>query len=872
MTSSSAAFPGGEAFDFTFSPNGMWCLALSSSRIFVLDTCAESIQVDRELKVRRRPISAAILDDGQKIAVLSTDHQVNVYDMSHRPPIHLHSVSLDNPPDVIALSPKGEVLAAAFDGGVEVHSLLDSSIAQVSRAVKCDRVDSLSFSADGTMLLGTTQAHKEANTVILSAPYFTEADQDMEHGEMISHMWTSQILFPNSSRDCSHSALLPPRHESEGSWTMTYDRVFESFRAVRTDDLRNGTTYFTGPKPVRIKARARQQRRRSKPKLLPCTLPSISQKGELVAAGFSGSEIWLYGIPSELDISQNGTPSNGGNEERTQADSAAEAVPSAGVTTDLAPLTSVTRGESSEIETPAPWQALVDKNRNVFTQGRRVAKIPGVAHLSWVCPKQDPEEPERIRERLIVAAPGGVSGFSELEEEEHASVDGGRLVILDFDRTVQKGGHEERLIEVGNVAPELLEEKSVDMDTEIAIVRRRTVAQRNQGSSRVSVVDALRPLPGDVPEVPPLPQQTSVGFGLDHTIPLAPATQPEQITEPGSPTEGLTLAEVSEALDGPYSHTDPRSRNTLYRSATAVAANRERNPTPRIPDSGRVEFRRTDGTELPHESDADNWVPPPPPYSPDADRPLPEHLRATLVGRPPMPLVSGPRPRGPLRSQTTREAAQEAAIRRRSSADVDHLVDSLGRPQARRQFSDDSTISSRQRGMEVNDAQPQARERSRNPLANLLPSRRPQTLVEGRSSTYRSQQRQTPSEPTPVPAIPAIPPMPTLQNSTPTNTPHTSTVLERRLSLLRGRPAPNPEPIPPVPYLPTPTPRPSNTFPLVSPLPSHPSRSYHSPSGSVSLPSSASESTFPQNTSLAPSLHLPPQLTLSGSNLQQRLH
>ena len=684
-TSSSAAFPGGEAFDFTFSPKGQWCLALSSSRIIILNTAAHTVAVSRELKVPRRPLSAAILDSGAKLAVLSTDHQINLYDLTAHPVKYLRSVSLNNSPDIITMSSKGEVLAAAYDGGVEVHSLAEHALPTDSRVVKCDRVDSLAFSCDGTMLLGTTQAAKDPNTVILSAPYFTDTDHDLPHAEIISHMWTSQILFPNSSRDCSHAALLPHRTEGDASWALTYDRVFDSFRAVRTDDLRNGTTYFTGPKPTK------SRHRKSKSRLVPCTLPTITQKGDLVAAGFLGSEIWLYGVPDGLDI-----PVVPNVDELGQ--SGTTAGPSALPNAESSPLASATQHESPELENLPRWQVLVDKYRNVFAKGRCVAKVSGVANMCWVGRRYDKMTPYNISERLIIAAPGGVCGSPELDQEELASVDGGRLVVLDFDRTTREGSCENITVEVGNVEPELLEEKNLDMATEIAIVRRRTIVQRNQVLNRNSVADALRPVPseGDIPDVPPIPLAVSVGFGLDSSTEEAPMAN-EPISREGSPTEGPTLAEVSDALDGPYSHTQPRPRNTLYRSATAVAASRQRAP-PRLPLSGRVEYRRTDGTELPHESDADNWVPPPPPYTPDADRPLPEHFRNTLI--PHLPVShesSGAVRRPPLRSQTAHDIPTSSSdTRRRNSGDFDQLIHILRRPEARRQQSDYSVSPARQ--------------------------------------------------------------------------------------------------------------------------------------------------------------------------------
>ena len=622
--SSSAAYPGGEAFEFAFSPNGHWVLALSSSRIYVIDTVSTKISVQRELKVLRRPISAAILDDGSILAVLSSDHRVNIYNLRNFQVTHLRAVSLDEPPHAIALAPKGEVLAAAFDGGIELHSLAPSALASEHRAVKCDRVDALRFSSDGTVLVGTTKQSTNPNTVILSAPYYTEDHQHLPASEQISQLWTSQILFPNSSRDCSNAALLPNRSDGDTNWTFTYDKVFESFRAVRTDDLRNGTTYFTGPRPAK-----RDGSRNPRKKLAPCTLPTPSDHGELVAAGFLGQEVWLYGVPEGLDtstITQTDDPNA-----QSASSSSGQGTPSGGT---MSPSTSLTRGEAAELTRLPKWQVLVDKYRNVFAKGRRVAEISGVSGVCWVGPKQEKPGPASLRERLLIFAPGGIPGDPELEQDGFASVDGGRLIVLDFDRTSRDGTVEEVHIEVGNDIPELLEEEDMDIESEVALARQRTV--RNLPDRRTTVVDVL----ASAPAVPPLPPTANAIANANAAAAAAAVTS--VVTPPSilpevadSSADGLSLEEASEVFDGPYSHSQPRSRTSLYRSATAVAANRERNP-PRIVSEARVEYRRADGRrELPHESDADNWVPPPPPYTPDPERPLPEHLRATLLPRKP---------------------------------------------------------------------------------------------------------------------------------------------------------------------------------------------------------------------------------------------
>ena len=621
-TSSSASFPGGEAFEFAFSPNGHWTLALSSSRIYVIDTLSPKVSVQRELKVLRRPNSAAILDDGSILAVLSSHHQVNIYDLSNLDLKHLRYVSLDNRPHALALSPKAEVLAAAYDGGIEVHSLAPSALATERRAVKCDTIDAIIFSSDGTMLLGTTLNAKIPNTVVLTAPFFTEGDSNQHANDGLGHMWTSQIIFPNSSRDCSHAALLPHPTEGDCSWTFTYDRVFESFRAVRTDDMRNGTTYFTGPK-----RHNRSARRASKNTFIPCTLPAASDRGELVAAGFVNKDIWLYGVPESLDTSNSPQIDFGSSPNIVLAGSSSS---SSSGSNPRSPATSLTRGESAELTSLPQWQVLVDKYRNVFAKGRLVAEVPGVTGVRWVSRRHERLGEKSLAERLIITAPGGVSGPAELEQDDFASVDGGRLVILDFDRTIDDGKLQQMNFELGFVKPEILPEGNVDMETEVDVVRRRTIRKQHGTASRASLAQVLAAAP-EMPtqRIDPAAFQPPSSPGEASTAGSSPTDGPSAI----SPADGLTLEEASAAFDGPYSHTAPRSRNSLYRSATAVAANRERNPS-RIIQSGQVTYRRADGRgELPHESDADNWVPPPPPYTAKADTPLPEHLRASLMPR-----------------------------------------------------------------------------------------------------------------------------------------------------------------------------------------------------------------------------------------------
>lgn len=588
---------------FSPSPRGHHILAYNSSRIYVLDLRGHELEVKRELKILRRPVSTCILDDGTVLAVLSSDMQVDLYDLREHPPKRTQSLILDHTPRTIALSPCGSVLAAAYEGGIEVSSLGTGAMSTDRRAVKCDGVDSLAFSFDGTQLLGTTTLAQQPNTVILTAPYYDPSAQMGE--DSISALWTTSILFPNTSRDCSHAVLLQDTGSQEASWTFTYDRSFETFRAVRIDDLRNGTTYFTGPIPQSA----------SQTTLLPCTLPAATYRGELVCAGFEGKDVWLYGIPEDLEAvaDTNIDPATPGLSRRGSAPS----------------IRTPSRSQEPVRGRVPQWQILCDRNRNTFVSGRKIAQLAGVSTVKWVAGHGD----FSYQERLIVAARGVLPSKPITEEDGIDFVDGGRVTILDFDYGIVDGQETEITVEVGTKEPEALEEEHRDMATEVAIVRRRTVAQRNGGRSGVirSATLADRHA-GDLlrPSVPPQPTNDD-----DDEDPLLPRRMTGPRTEVRIPLtqeepEEASFEEVQEALDAPYAHASPRSAPTLRRAATAAAVNRRLHPS--AATGGRIQYRRADGrAEHPHESDADNWVPPPPPYAPEDPGDTPAFLRHAAI-------------------------------------------------------------------------------------------------------------------------------------------------------------------------------------------------------------------------------------------------
>ncbi|KAK8088925.1 hypothetical protein PG997_003886 [Apiospora hydei] len=397
---SSSSVPGGEGMQFSSSPRGYHLLAYNSSRIYVLDIRGPELVVKRELKIMRRPVSACTLDDGSLLAVLSSDMQVDVYDLRQHPPKRTQSLVLDNPPRTIAF------------------------------------------------------------------------------------------------RDCSHAVLIQESSSEEASWTFTYDSSFETFRAVRIDDLRNGTTYFTGPIPNTS----------AQSTLLPCTLPAATYCGDLVSAGFEGKDVWIYGVPEDLEA----VP------ETTSNSSSEPGVPNLNRrNSSLSVRTPSSRLQETNGGRVPQWQILCDKYRNTFVSGRKVTALEGVSTVKWVADYGS----SSLQERLVVAARGVQPAKPITEEDGIDFVDGGRITILDFDYGTTDGETVDITIEVGTQEPEVLEEEHRDMDTEVAIVRRRTVAQRRGGRSggMRSATSAVAQA-GSLLRLPALPDDR----GCDDDDPLIP--------------------------------------------------------------------------------------------------------------------------------------------------------------------------------------------------------------------------------------------------------------------------------------------------------------------------------------------------------------
>ncbi|KAF1938770.1 hypothetical protein EJ02DRAFT_15905 [Clathrospora elynae] len=180
----------------------------------------------------------------------------------------------------------------------------------------------------------------------------------------------------------------------------------------------------------------------------------------------------------------------------------------------------------------------------------------------------------------------------------------GVLIVLDFDKTKPIGSAAPTPLkteyDLEPLCPgEMLPEGSIDFEREVELVRTRTMAQRRaQDRSDISR------------------RNSSIGTTPAQRARAMANRNAPRPSLPSEESEELTLEEAQALFEAPYDNQQPRSQMSLARAATVAAVSPANRRHLRALPFRPLEYRRADGhRELPHESDADNWVPPPPVYT-----------------------------------------------------------------------------------------------------------------------------------------------------------------------------------------------------------------------------------------------------------------
>ncbi|KAI4722718.1 hypothetical protein E4T48_01035 [Aureobasidium sp. EXF-10727] len=523
----SAASPQGEALAFALSPAGKRIAAYNSARLFIFQTAALPVNVSHEYALRRRPLAVEICDEANVLAVLVDEHTVNVYDLSRNNARRVRTVRTDLPTSTIALSSTGGLLAAAYEGGVEVFSLAPNALITDRRAVRAPKMDRLVFSHDDSTLLGTTTRIFVSSTLVISVPIYPNNSLTEPSHQELQEAWCTGMLEPQNIKNSSHATFMREQGAMTNDKLFAWNGLEDTFGVLDAHDMVYGQVDF----PVAIS-----------PPLSTCGglgaaihhCPSIDEHGKIVAMIVNDRTIRLYLVPQEAE---DGT----------------------------------TKTEAHSID-----HELDEEYGCPFTDVRWVhsrLNLPPSAH-----------SPHQIRGRLVVTSPGSLVD-AEQAEMSVQDIEGGRIILFDFDPQFAGQPGQTFVFHVGKAPPVTLEEEKMDVADEIALVRRRTVT-----STRSNTLGKKTPSLGRAATTVSRRQDTSPyrnGSPAGSIQQLSLNTSPWRNRRVSSSVVSLSadatrslpdLLEASEvaaeSLEQPYTQGAPRSYMSIERAATAANAHR----------------------------------------------------------------------------------------------------------------------------------------------------------------------------------------------------------------------------------------------------------------------------------------------------------
>ncbi|KXT04359.1 hypothetical protein AC579_403 [Pseudocercospora musae] len=551
----SAGFPTGEAFGFSISPGGRRIAVYNSARLYVLQTAALPVGITQDYALKRRPLAVELVDEGTTIAILADDHTINVYELGHVLK-RTRTIKLDFPTSTIALAPTGGVLAAAYEGGIEVFSLHPEAITSDRRAVRCVKMDRISFSEDGSTLLGTTTRINASSTVVVSVPVFPSQANGLPTHEELREAWCSELLHPENIRNSSHATFMREDRKTTNERLFAWNGLEDAFGILNVADMQYGTIDF----PVVIS-----------PPLSTCgglgaaihSCPAIDEHGDTVAMIVNDRTVRLYIVPHKADE------------------------------------------DATSVEAHSIDHELDDGYGCPFSEARWVystASLPAPLHNKTA-----------VKGRLIVTSPGGVTenGISEESVEE---IEGGRIILFDFDPQFAGQPGVTFNLTLGRSPPQMLEEEQIDVSEAISLVRRRTVNQNrsNALNARPATLGRSATMHGNRNNRGVSPAVSAAGLSRSRNSMLSIGSLQSDAAR--SLPDLQESNEAVEAFEEPYVQGAPRSQASLQRAASN--AQRHRFQT--------LEERQQERVSV----DSSGHFLPLPEYTEEPNAPLPSRFRA----------------------------------------------------------------------------------------------------------------------------------------------------------------------------------------------------------------------------------------------------
>lgn len=609
-TATTSAFP--ESFGLSISGSGRWILAYSSSALYILaaQRLPEYKNSCRAFKLRRKPLAAAITDAG-KLAILTTPHKIDIYQCGEGSgaPLTgasqtLEAVHLDYDAHTIAFTAEGDVIAAGSDGGIELRNLSAGALATDKRQITCGSLDSIAFSGDGRSLLVTAAARRTRTSTFISVNGAYEDamfdEEAFDQLQPLGKMWITQLLFPERLQ-ARQAIFLPDSNTGQISELLAFDSEKERYGLFDINSKNFVDRNLGMPEDFRWTRAERMED----------TLPAISADASHIAVAVrlkDNSEIWLYHVPRQWrDVD---SAHDSGNDLAEQLST-------------LTPNLRLRLPSREDNQAPERLVCLrwLRSNVNIPSRGRLFALVSTVT-LSM---------PEDVVPSEAPAASGKVFVFDLIRSTDELSESEPKKVTIDLD----------------SIPPvEHLAEEQIGLEQEVDLVRRRTTrAQRGRDLSGL-------PSPRDPRSAR---RSLSSGSSSGNIVTLRDLTE-NGTARPRRRRSFSSISSMSEenldvsplAVDEPYTNQQQRSQFSLHRAATVAANSPAARAHLRSLPNQPLEYRRADGLrEMPHESDADDWVPPPPPYTERPDPPGPNAVSLPIHA---IPGAAAPVPQIPQQS------------------------------------------------------------------------------------------------------------------------------------------------------------------------------------------------------------------------------
>lgn len=553
---SSTLFPRPEALSLKLSYCGRWVLAVNSSRVVLFDVRDLSVTKAKAFAVRNRPIAFDIHDNGSLLVVLTRSHQVSVYHLSSGGQNSVHFVRAIN------LDLPCKDLMISPDG------MLFAAIHESGDGLEFVSLSSNMTTTDHRLV---TCKGVDIGSFSMDSRTFVGTNTSMESSLTTTTIFTvhrpeepftiSEGAEPeNSDKAWIRTLLFPQVIDCISHATIVPDpntRYIDELLAYRHDLDELAITDIKLGLLATKTVNLRHPTNAEQKYAMSALTPAVSANGERIAVAVQNY--------NSLEIWVYELPT-------AKHQKGAGSIPSS-------------PGQMNTQRLP------IEPTWRMSLSTTDLSSIDSISDIRWTNSTSSHDPSNRLAQLVVAGRCANVDNLVQDVASKPVAPEAS-IVVINFDTDAEFITSD--ALQLESIATiDVLPTQELGLEQEIELVRRRTTVQNK------------------------LPTQTSTrrrGTNSRRNTDRIPLMQSH--SHSGRVSDGTT------GMDEPYSHSQPRPLSSLHPAATTTAvAPPHRRHLQALPGY-HLEYRRADGrsdTFVPHESDADNWVPPPPPYTPEPD-------------------------------------------------------------------------------------------------------------------------------------------------------------------------------------------------------------------------------------------------------------